>query len=171
MMIRLGSFALDSATKLRGMVTHLIVNMDGTKEFVFQPEGLNPENGEPIKPLLLVPARLKPEEDYIADPVLPIEILGTEVKDTASGFTGIAINLVFYQNGCVHVTVQAAGLHGKTGATIRPLEFDIRRLSGERVPDMTPEALERSRVEKPSPEDPAPQHQHHELSVGGLLLE
>jgi len=148
-MFKLGTLVKDSATGLKGMLTHLQVEMDGLMHYLFQPKGLNPENGHPVPKLWLVDSRI--ENGELTHVQLPTEVLGTEVEDIASGFKGTAISLVLHVSGCVHVNVQPKGVLAKTGGPIEPMDFDIRRLKGNRIPKLTEEAREKDQKKKPSP--------------------
>lgn len=148
-MIKLGSQVTDIATGMEGMVTHLQIGMDLSEYYQFQPRGLNPKSGQPVDRMWLVEKRLTGGE-IVEDQELPTHVLGTIVEDTASGFIGMAIDLVFHINGCVHFNVQAKGLQD-TGAPIETCNFDIRRLKGEAIEPMTPEELKQDEKKHPSP--------------------
>lgn len=148
-MIELGSFVTDIATGIEGMVTHLQIEMDGTEYLRFQPRGLNPKSGQPVDSMWLVEARLT-GGTRISTPDLPLHILGTIVEDEASGFTGMAVNMILHINGCVHFNVQAKGQQD-TGAPIEQCNFDVRRLKGEAITPMTKEEQKKDEKERPSP--------------------
>jgi hypothetical protein len=52
--------------------------------------------------------------------------LGTKVKDSITGFEGIATSRTEYLYGCVRVCVEPQGLHD--GKPIDPMFFDEQRL-------------------------------------------
>jgi hypothetical protein len=148
-MIKLGSQVTDSATGIEGMVTHLQIEMNMSEYYQFQPKGLNPKSGQPVDRMWLVEERLIGGE-VVEDQELPTHVLGTIVEDEASGFTGMAVSLVFHINGCAHFNVQASGLQD-TGAPIETCNFDIRRLKGEAIKLMTVEELKVDEKKNPSP--------------------
>lgn len=53
--------------------------------------------------------------------------LGSLVKDTISGFTGIAVGRTEFGFGCIHIRIQAKGL-GPDGAPIPIHSFDDQRI-------------------------------------------
>jgi hypothetical protein len=148
-MIKLGSNVTDAATGIEGMVTHLQIEMDLSEYYQFQPKGLNPKSGQPVDRMWLVEKRLEGGE-IVEDVELPTQVLGTIVEDTASGFLGMAVSLVYHINGCVHFNVQAKGLQD-TGAPIETCNFDIRRLKGEAIEPMTVEEQKVDEKKRPSP--------------------
>lgn len=151
-MIALGSIVTDKVTGLTGMVTHLQVDMAGQRHMLFQPRGLNPKTGQPVKRHWLVESRLKGGKQ-VEEPKLPIEALGTEVEDLASGFKGTAVSLQLHISGCVHLEVQPKGMLKEDGAAVETVDFDIRRLKGKAIPKMTEEQREVEQKAKPSPVD------------------
>lgn len=150
-MIELGQFCIDKATGIEGMVTHLQVEMDGSEYLKFQPRGLNPKTGQPVDAMWLVEARLE-GGNRIDHPDLPTHVLGTIVTDEASGFTGMAIALVYHINGCVHFNVQSKGQQD-SGAPIEAANFDIRRLKGDAIKPMTKAEQKKDEKERPSPSE------------------
>lgn len=148
--IKLGSVVRDRATGLSGMFTHLQVELDGREFYNFQPKGLNPEDGQPVKRAWLVPERVKGAIKHVSVD-LPLEVLGSQVEDEASGFAGMVTALTLHISGCVHVHVQPKGILPKTGATIEPHDFDIRRLKGSAIKAMTEAERDASQAARPSP--------------------
>lgn len=149
--LKLGTVCLDKATGLEGTLTHWILGMGKQVEYLFQPKGLNPEDGQPVKKLMLEQERLNFKPEDLEEIEIPFEILGTQVTNPASGFSGMAIQFVRHINGCFHVTIQPAGVLGKTNTPIRASEFDLRECSGEAIAKMSAEQLEKSKRETPSP--------------------
>lgn len=143
----------DRATKLKGMLTHWIMRLDGNVEYIFQPAGLT-EDGQPQKKMFLCAARLDVSSDISSSDYeeveIPFEILGTQVTDKASGFTGMAIEFIRHTNGCFHVMVQPSGLT-KDGKPIASVDFDLRLLEGDKVPRLTREERQESERKRPSP--------------------
>lgn len=149
--IKLGTVCRDRATDLEGTLTHLIYNMECRAEYLFQPRGINPENGLPVKVIHMETARLIVPDDAFEETEIPVEILGSQVTDKASGFTGMAVALVMHINGCFHIAIQPKGVVEKTQTPIRQTDFDIRQCEGPMIPSLESAELEKSRREKPSP--------------------
>jgi len=154
-MIKLGSIVTDTPTGLTGMATLLQIEMDGSRALHLQPRGLNPETGKPVDGFWVVESRLK-GGDIVDEPDLPLDLLGTEVEDLASGYKGTAISIMLHLSGCVHVNVQAKGSLSKTGEAIHTANFDIRRLKGKAIKTMSEKEKEQDKKDKPSPMDVAP---------------
>ncbi|MCX6790110.1 MAG: hypothetical protein NTV60_01120 [Candidatus Kaiserbacteria bacterium] len=150
--LKLGTTCEDRATGLKGTLTHWIIQMSGVIDYVFQPKGLD-ENGQPFKKLYLCLDRLSVKEGDFEMVDVPFEILGTQVTDKASGFNGMAIAFIRHINGCFHVDIQPKGTVPKTGAPISSHDFDLRSCTGKKIIELSKPALEKSRVEKPSPSD------------------
>lgn len=150
---KLGSVVRDKATGATGTLTHVCIGLDYRVQYAFQPKGLNPETGQPIRGIWITSSRIvsisKPPE--ASKVPLPVHVLGTKVEDKASGFNGMAISLTLHTNGCVHVEVQPSGYNRSTNATIDPCEFDIRRLTGPAIKKMSDEELEEDQKARPSP--------------------
>lgn len=150
--LKLGTTVHDKATRLPGMLTHWLMNMSGTVEYLFQPHGLD-EEGQPLKRLYLCLARLEVKESDFEEVEVPFEILGTEVASSASGFKGMAIVFIRHLNGCFHIEIQPSGRSAKTGAPIGACEFDMRECIGEMIPKMDEQERKKSIKEKPSPSE------------------
>lgn len=149
-MIKLGTPIKDKATGLDGMLIHMIVQTDGSRFYNFQPRGLNPENGQPVKRKWITADRVIggieiPEVD------LPLNVLGTQVEDMASGFNGTAIAITLHINGCVHIDVQPKGIQKKTGDAMESHNFDIRLLKGKAIKALSDSERAKSEKENPSP--------------------
>ena len=149
-MLELGTTVTEIATGLPGMLTHCEILMDRSFLYLFQPHGLQPENGEPLPKMWCV-ENLIEGADIVDDPDDEIlDILGTQVEDTASGFKGMATAIVLHINGCCHAQVQPRGLSAK-GMPIQCHEFDIRQLKGDAIPVLTKEEKIKDQKAKPSP--------------------
>jgi hypothetical protein len=148
--LKLGTVCKDRGTGLTGTLTHWVLDMDKSVQYVFQPKGLD-SNGQPLDHLLLSVARLFVNESDFEEVDVPFEILGTEVADDASGFTGMAVDFIYHINGCFHVAIQPQGVVERTKAPIRKCEFDLRRCSGEKIIKLTEPELAESIERKPSP--------------------
>lgn len=149
-MIKLGTIVKDSATDLAGMLTIFEERIGGNSFYLLQPRGLNPKDGQPAKRLWLDPPRVIGGVAAELPTDWPREILGTEVEDEASGFKGKAIAIALHISGCVHVSVQPAGVT-ETGAAIESEQFDLRRLSGPAIKKLTEPERAKSQKDKPSP--------------------
>lgn len=150
--LRMGTEALDRATGLVGQTTHWIMGMSGAITYFVQPRGLDSE-GQPLGKLFMPAERLEVKDSDFEEIDIPFNILGTTVTDDASGFTGMAINLIRHRNGCFHVNIQPSGKVKKTGKPIEAREFDIRGCSGEQIPVLTEEQMKQSEEKNPSPTD------------------
>jgi hypothetical protein len=151
--LKLGSVCKDTATTLTGTLTHWAINIGQRIDYLLQPPGTNPDDGQPLKKINLELERLETTEDQFEEVEVPFEILGTIVTDKASGFTGMAIAFVRHINGCFHVVIQPSGRLPKTGASIKHTDFDLRGCAGDKIPELTQGELATSKVEQPSPTD------------------
>lgn len=156
--LRIGSFNRDLATGLEGMITHLYYYQDGSFSYLLQPKGLNLETGLPLDKLSCERTRFERHDDT-EEIEIPEEVLGTQVMDEASGFTGMATAFVRHTNGCFHVIVQPAGVLAKTGAPVERSDFDIRRLTGPAIQPLTPVQRKASEKKNPSPDGAGLTHQ------------
>lgn len=150
MMYRLYVPVEDRSTGLGGILTHMHVNLDGQRAYRFQPHGVSSDTGEPLAGKWIDSAAVICRET-MPEPKLPLEILGTDVRDIGSGFSGTVTAIVLHESGCVHATVQPKGRHPKTGGLVDAHDFDIRRLEGPALPRRTPEELAKDREDHPSP--------------------
>lgn len=151
-LFRLRSKVTDSGTNTHGMLTHSIHTGDGSLRYAFQPHGLDEETKEPLKRIILDPTRIKGDNIPTEEVELPMEVLGTMVTDTASGFSGMAIQLCRHTHGCVHVLVQSQE-RTKSGGSVDPCDFNYIQLEGDAIPKMTEEEIKAEQVKKPSPSD------------------
>lgn len=147
--LKLGTECKDSATGLKGTLTHWIMDMGGVVSYLFQPRGLTDE-GQPVERLYLCRARLITKDADHEMIEAPFEILGSKVTDKASGFTGTAITLIRHLNGCFHIEIQPAGVL-PTKKPIQTRDFDVRACTGEKIPVLTPAQRRASEEEAPSP--------------------
>lgn len=147
--IKLGTTIKDRATGLEGQLIHLFIREDHSQLYSFQPRGLNKEDGQPVKRCWLTRNRIVSFTTQETD--LPLEVLGTKVEDTASGFAGTAVGLTLHISGCCHVEVQPAGVLPKTGGPIETGDFDIRRLKGPAIKATTEAQRDDDQKRKPSP--------------------
>lgn len=145
--LKVRTICKDTATNAKGMITHVVVHLDRTIQYVFAPNGLN-DDGRPLRPHLVTAAQLS-STDFESIEV-PIEVLGSKVTDDASGFTGTAIELWMHPNGCFHILVQPKS-KAKDGELVKPTDFDVRQCSGPQIHKQTETAKEASRNAHPSP--------------------
>jgi hypothetical protein len=150
-MLKFGVPVVDKFTGLKGMITHLQVNSNRSEWYIFQPRGINPQNGKPVDNIWLSGDRLVGADDIPYPPDLPWDILGTEVEDVASGFKGIVTSITLHISGCVHANVQPKGIHKKTGQVVEGCDFDVRRLKGKSVKPMSEKKREKDQRIRPSP--------------------
>lgn len=147
---KLRSIVKDTATGKSGMITHSIHFPDGSVRYLFQPTGLDNETREPLKLISIDCTRInksKPPQEEIE---IPFEIFGTLVIDTASGYTGIATQIIRHMHGCLHVLVQSQETT-KSGHPVEACEFNYIQLKGKAIPKESEEVKEKSRKDKPSP--------------------
>lgn len=147
--LRLGTSCVDKATGLTGTLTHWIVGMDARVYYVFQPKGLN-EDQQPMKKIYLCAERLVVKAADYENREVPFNILGSQVKNAASGFTGMAITFILHNTGCFHVEVQPKGALPK-GGPISSNEFALTELSGKEIPVQTKEQRAATIADRPSP--------------------
>lgn len=149
--IKLGSKCKDIATGSKGTLTHWICNMGRNITYIFQPEGCNPDTGQPVRSISLEIERLEYNKKDLENVEVPIEILGSIVRDKASGFQGMATEFMRHINGCFHVIIQPKGRLKKTNCAIDRNDFDLRSCEGDKIPKMTEEETEKSKKTRPSP--------------------
>lgn len=147
--LKLGTRCSDIATGLDGTLTHWTMDMDTHIDYIFQPAGLN-EQGQPLDKHLCCLARLKVKPNDFEDVDVPVEILGSEVVNEASGFRGMATNFDRHLNGCFHVFVQPCGKL-QSGHPIKSNEFDLRSLAGPMIKKMTEDEKRMEDKVRPSP--------------------
>jgi hypothetical protein len=149
--IKLGTVCTDKATEEQGTLTHLVFYMGHGIEYLFQPTGLNSEDGHPVRKLQLEEARLLVFPQDYEEIDIPVDILGTTLRNKASGFEGMATHFIYHVNGCFHVAIQPKGRLPKTNAIIRFGEFDLRECTGEKLEELSAAKLAESRQQTPSP--------------------
>lgn len=149
--IKLGTVCKDKATCLTGTLTHWLINMDQQVTYLFQPKGINPENGQPVGKIRMEQARLEIPEDSYEEIEVPFEIIGSIVTNKASGFSGTAVSFIRHVNGCFHVAIQPRGVLSRTNSPIQQNEFDLRECRGEKIIELTPTEKKRSETTYPSP--------------------
>lgn len=148
---KLGSITTDPASGIKGMLTHVLFETAvRPMYYLFQPEGLSPEDGQPVRAHWLISEKITANTPT-ADIDLPLEVIGTQARDLASGFAGTVVSLTLHISGCVHVAIQPKGALKKTGAKADSCEFDIRRCAGPAIPVLTAGYVERDRKARPSP--------------------
>jgi hypothetical protein len=149
--IRPGAVCTDIASGLEVTVTHWFIDMNHTFTYLTQPKGVNPEDGQPLDKVYLCGARLQHKPKDMVEVDIPVEILGSQVEDKATGFKGMGIELIQHINGCFHVVIQPKGVAKKTKQPIRRNEFDIRGCKGPKIPKLTEKQKKKSEKDKPSP--------------------
>jgi hypothetical protein len=149
--IRPGAVCTDIASGLEVTVTHWFIDMNHTFTYLTQPKGVNPEDGQPLDKVYLCGARLQHKPKDMVEVDIPVEILGSQVEDKATGFKGMGIELIQHINGCFHVVIQPKGVVKKTKQPIRRNEFDIRGCKGPKIPNLTKKQKKKSEEDKPSP--------------------
>ena len=148
--LELGTIITDKVTSLKGMLTILAVDMDKNIMYLFQPAGLDKKTQEPLDAFWVTELRIVGSKKISVE--LPLEVLNTQVEDKATGYNGTAIQIFYYLNGCVHFEVKPKGVIKESGASIKAREFDIRRLKGKMIKELTKKEMVESKKDKPSPE-------------------
>jgi len=148
--IPLRTFATDSATSIKGYLAHLIIRGDGSQVYGFQPNGLNPTNGQPRAVLWLTADRVTKHAPRIMEEI-PMEVIGSVVEDIASGFKGVAVDIVMHTTGCIHINVQPSDKIKDSGEPVEAKELDIRRLKGTKIPVLSEKEIAADIKKKPSP--------------------
>ncbi len=153
--LKLGTECRDKATNAEGSVTHWSCNMGLQINYLFQPKGLNPENGQPLGEIGLELERLIFDAEQMEEVEVPIEILGSQVTDKASSFVGMAVSFVRHINGCFHVFIQPSGLLPTTNSIVKKRDFDLRGCVGEKIPVLNAVEQKKSEADNPSPREGA----------------
>lgn len=146
----LGEKIEDKASGLSGILVMCQIGMSGNTDYLFQPGNLNLETMQPAIQFWVDEKRVVGGTREFID--LPLNILDTLVEDTATGFNGLAVAMYYHLNGCIHIDVKPRGVIEKTGQPIKSMEFDIRRLKGDAIKQLSPEEYKKSKQEEPSPE-------------------
>jgi hypothetical protein len=155
--LKLGTTCTDQATELKGTVTHWFIDMGQRIDYVFQPEGTNPDDGQPLPKIILELERLSVTEDDFEEVEVPMEILGTQIMDKPSGFSGMAVGFTRHTHGCFHVSIQPPGRLPKTNGPVKKTDFDLRSCIGAAIKPMTSAELDRDHEARPSPTDDLPE--------------
>lgn len=152
--LKLGTIGCDKATGLTGMLTHCHIYSSMDTRYLFQPNGINRETGRPVRRLAINSHRFSPW--VFEDVEVPVEVIGTQVTDDASGFTGIATSFIRHVNGCLHVVVQPPDRLSKSNEPYPEMEFDLRQCSGEAIKEMSETEKRESKLTAPSPMEHEP---------------
>jgi hypothetical protein len=145
-LIKMGGVVKDSATGLKGTVRVIHIDMDDRVQYLVQPRGLN-DDGQPVNGFWAAGQRLSGGG---ADMQQIPWVLGGHLRDTITGFAGMAVGLYLHESGCTHVDIQPPGTT-KAGDPVPAMDFDIRRLKGKALEVEKPEKVAASKAEKPSP--------------------
>lgn len=149
-MIKLNLPVQDTANGDIGTLTHFQVEVGLARYYHFQPKGLSPETGEPVKGRWIPEGRVSGGK-VVDDPAeLDLTLLGKAAKDKVTDFEGSITALTIHINGCLHAQIQPKGSQ-KNGDYIPPHDFDIRRLVGKGIPVLSDEEQEKSQKKRPSP--------------------
>lgn len=147
-LLQLGTMVKDKPSRTEGMLINAVIDMDQQVEYIYQPKGLSPKTGEPVDVIMVVSSRI--EGGTMEEVDVPVQYLGTDAQDIATGYTGTVINIVYHINGCMHIGIKPPGQNSE-GNTFATKEFDIRRVTGEVIKPLEGEALKESKVKTPSP--------------------
>jgi hypothetical protein len=152
-LIKIHTRCRDKATQLEGTLTHWSIDMDGAVNYLFQPPGLNPEDGQPVSAVYLEVSRLEIiDSDAYEEVEIPFDILGSQVVHDASGFNGMATMFVRHPHGCFHVMIQPSGVLDKTKCPIKSRDFALTGCSGNKIPKLSPDEKKIEEIKKPSPD-------------------
>lgn len=151
-MIKLGTSVKDKASGLKGMLVHMQIQSSRARFYNFQPRGLSPETGAPLKRYWITPDRVIGGVE-IVDPPLPILSLGSQAEDTASGFKGTITAITLHINGCIHASICPKGVQPKSGEATDYHDFDMRLLTGPQIPKLNAKQRAASEERNPSPAD------------------
>lgn len=77
--------------------------------------------------------------------------LGSEVKDTVSGFAGVVISRTEYLNGCIRYGVQPKKTTKETGKPAEAEWFDEGQLAVTKKADVTKDRWDRTGGPQPAP--------------------
>lgn len=147
--IELGTIVTDTASGLKGMLTHLQIAQDRHQFYSFQPRGLHSETGDPVTGQWITEPRVKrPYSTVEVD--IPLSVLGTECTDEASGFTGVITEITLHISGCIHVWIQPEGKN-KKGEMAKGYDFDIRRCKGKAITALSKTERKAQEKSRPSP--------------------
>jgi len=150
----LGQMVTDTASNIKGMLVIFQMDMSNNQNYLFQPSALSPETRMPVKSFWIDKNRILGGNEEEVE--LPLEVLGTHVEDKATGFNGTAVAFSYHLNGCTHFGVKAKGVIEKTGESIGLIDFDIRRLKGDAIKELSKEEFENSKKQTPSPVETRP---------------
>lgn len=138
----------DLATGLKGTITHVSIDMGFVPRYYFQPEGLDPANGNPLDPIFTGIGRFPDVEQKMVE--IPGEVLGTQVTEDTTGITGMCVSLLVHPTECVHYAIQRPGLT-KDGKVYDIRDADSRMCSGPAIKQATEEEKKEDIKKKPSP--------------------
>lgn len=147
---KLGKVVRDTVTCKAGMLTHCqLLPETGAAFYCFQPKGLTKDTGLPLENTWITPSRIVGGELHTVK--LPTQVLGTIVRDKASGYTGTAVTMIVHISGCVHFEVQSSRVAETTGLIVGVQNFDILRLEGKAIPVLSEKQAEQVKKDRPSP--------------------
>lgn len=141
-----GTKCTDSPTGMKGTITHIEILKEGVTEYLFRPEGLNPETSLPLESFPVEVWRLNVTDSDFEEREIPIEDIGKVFKDKVTTYVGTVVATVIHLNGCLHYVLQAQGIN-KSKNRIQKIEVDPRSCEGAKVAPGAP----------PSPEGEYPQ--------------
>lgn len=142
--IKVGTAATDRATGISGEITHVTVDLERNLKYHIQPRKISTITMHPLPGVWVSPNRIDPAQLPVrmVRVELPLDLLGTFVRATHCGMTGMVVGIQLHPLGCVHVLIQPAGT-GLEGFAIDLYECDYRSL--ENAPELPA-------AENPSPE-------------------
>lgn len=147
--LELGTIVEDTISQTKGMLTHRVVTSGPQIEYIYQPSGLNPKTGIPVKTIWLPKGRIIGGVVETLD--IPIDLIGTEAEDIATGYKGLIAGLTYHIGNCLHVSIATPGICKDTGAVYDSLECDIRRVRGQKITEMNKPERKAAQIKTPSP--------------------
>src|SRR5688572_4761230 len=124
------------------MLTHFHTDTSHNENYLFQPQKLNPETGQPVEAYWLDSERIPKAK--VIDFELPLDLIGKQATDLGSGYKGTVIGITLHINGCVHADLKAKGVTKQNNEPIKAIDVDVRRLKIPGVKMMTPTELQAS---------------------------
>jgi hypothetical protein len=127
--------------------THMIIDRDGGRRYVVQPEGLKADK-TPYDRMNSVAESEFTDANKMDVPDIDPAYFDMEVEDTMTGYKGVITHFIFHLGGCVHAAVQSQK-PSKTGPTWNIEEVDVRKLKGKGIKKLL-DAV--TKADRPSPD-------------------
>ena len=125
----------DKVTGRKGVITHALVFGSGQVFYNFAPEEINQKTKLPAHQDLLDESRVGGVAPVAIPASVPLQIIGTKVRDLNTGIEGTVTRLILHGGGCVHLSLQQCNVTNHKGELVPQMDFDIRRCRGEVLTD------------------------------------